>query len=277
MAEVKLPTGETVPAFGVSTWHMGDRASARGQEVAALRHALDLGVGLIDTAEMYGSGGAEEIVGEAVAGRRDQVFIVSKLYPYNASATGAREACERSLDRLKCDQIDLYLLHWRGTIPLAETVDAFEQLNRDGKIRHWGVSNFDADDMAELLELGAGPACAANQVLYHLAERGPEWQLLPYCQERTIPIMAYTPLGGRSVLGNGELARIGEKHAAAPAAVALAWLLRNEGVMVIPKAAQLAHVDKVVESENIALDADDLAVLDAAFPPPRGARPLASA
>jgi diketogulonate reductase-like aldo/keto reductase len=277
MGEVKLPTGEAVPAFGVGTWHMGERAGARGQEVAALRYALDSGVRLIDTAEMYGSGGAEEIVGEAVAGRRDQVFIVSKLYPYNASATGTREACERSLKRLQSDHIDLYLLHWRGTIPLAATVEAFEELVRAGKIRHWGVSNFDTSDMAELLEIGAGPSCGANQVLYHLAQRGPEWRLLPYCQERTIPIMAYTPLGGRSVLESAELARIGQKHDVAPAAIALAWLLRSDGVMVIPKAAQLAHVDEIVKAEKITLDADDLHALDEAFPPPRGAQPLASA
>ncbi len=277
MAEVKLPTGEAMPVLGVGTWRMGELTRMRGQEVAALRYALDLGVGLVDTAEMYGSGVAEEIVGEAVAGRRDQVFIVSKLYPHNASATGTIEACERTLKRLKSDRVDLYLLHWRGTIPLEETVEAFERLKRDGKIRHWGVSNFDVGDIEELVGLGAGPACAANQVLYHLAERGVESQVLPFCRARTIPIMAYTPLGGHAVLGNAEVMRIAEKHGTAPAPIALAWLLRDDSVIVIPKASQLAHVDEIAEAPKIRLDADDLGALDKAFSPPEESKPLSMA
>ena len=266
MAEVKLPTGETVPALGVGTWRMGERARPREQEVAALRYALDFGIRLIDTAEMYGSGGAEEIVGEAIEGRRDDVFVVSKLYPYNATAQGTIEACERSLKRLNSDRIDLYLVHWRGDVPLAETVEAFERLKVEGKIRHWGVSNYDARDMEELLGLEAGEACAANQVLYHLAQRRIEPELLPLCQRRSIPIMAYTPLGDGRVLGKSPVPEIAAKHNTGPAAIALAWLMRNEGVMVIPKASQAAHIEEIAQAPDIQLDQEDLSALEAAFP-----------
>ncbi len=277
MQTVTLPTGEAVPALGAGTWRMGERARTRKQEVAALERALDLGIGLIDTAEMYGSGGAEEIVGQAVAGRRDQVFIVSKVYPHNASRAGTGAACERTLKRLGTDRVDLYLLHWRGRIALEETVEAFERLKGEGKLRHWGVSNFDAGDMAELLALGAGPACAADQVLYHLAERGIEWELLPFCRARGIPVMAYTPLGAGAILGDRTLAAVAQKHATSAAAVALAWLLRGEGVIAIPKAAQLAHVEEIAGTPRLRLDGDDLAALDQAFPPPAGGGPLAIA
>jgi diketogulonate reductase-like aldo/keto reductase len=267
MAEVKLPTGETVPALGVGTWHMGERARPREQEVAALRYALDLGIRVIDTAEMYGSGAAEEIVGEAIEGRRDEVFLVTKLYPHNATTQGTIEACERSLQRLNSEMIDLYLVHWRGDVPLAETVEAFERLKAEGKIRHWGVSNYDARDMEELLGLEAGGACAANQVLYHLAQRGIERELLPLCRERAIPIMAYTPLGDGRVLGESPVPSIAAKHDTGPAAVALAWLMRNQGVMVIPKASQAAHVEEIAQAPEIRLDEEDLSALEAAFPP----------
>ena len=192
---VSLRTGEKVPALGIGTWHMGERKAERAPEVAALKTALDLGLNLIDTAEMYGEGGAEEMVAEAIAGRRDRVYLVSKVYPHNASRTGVIAACERSLARLRTDRIDLYLLHWRGSIPLAETLAGFEQLMRDGKIRYYGVSNFDRADMTEWVALKGGESVAANQVLYNLSRRGPEWDLLPWCRERGIVIMAYTPLG----------------------------------------------------------------------------------
>jgi diketogulonate reductase-like aldo/keto reductase len=266
MSQVKLPSGETVPGLGIGTWHMGERAYPRDQEVAALRYALDLGIRVIDTAEMYGSGAAEEIVGVAIDGRRDDVFVVTKLYPYNASSEGTIEACERSLKRLKTDRIDLYLVHWRGDVPLAETVEAFERLKAEGKIRHWGVSNYDAHDMEELLGLEAGDGCAANQVLYHLAQRAIEPELLPLCQARSIPIMAYTPLGDGQVLKKTPLPQIAAKHNTSPAAIALAWLLGNEGVMVIPKAVQTAHIDEIAQAPDIRLDEGDLSTLEAAFP-----------
>jgi len=268
MREVSLPDGERVPALGLGTWHMGERRGRRGEEADALRRGLDLGLGLIDTAEMYGDGGAEEVVGAALAGRREAVFLVSKVYPHNASAKGAVAACERSLRRLGTDRIDLYLLHWRGGIPLAETVGAFEGLRAAGKIRHWGVSNFDADDMAELAGLEGGGRCAANQVLYHLGSRGIEWDLLPACRERGIPVMAYSPLGQGAILGKPALAKVAARHGVTPAAVALAWVLRGEGVIAIPKAADLGHLEANARAAGLVLDEADLEDLDAAFPPP---------
>jgi len=274
MKHVTLPGGETVPALGLGTWRMGERAADRGQEVRALQKGIDLGMTLIDTAEMYGEGGAEEVVGEAIAGRRDGLFLVSKVYPHNASRRGAVEACARSLKRLAVDSIDLYLLHWRGGIPLAETVEAFEQLKAEGKIRHWGVSNFDSADMAELAALGAGGNCAANQVLYHLGQRGIEWGLLADCQGRGIPIMAYSPLGEARILGSSALAQVAERHGATAATVALAWVLRQDAVIAIPKAAKSGHLAQNAAALELTLDAEDLAVLDAAFPPPSRATPL---
>ena len=226
MKTVTLHSGEVIPAFGQGTWKMGERRDGRAAEVAALRRGLDLGATLIDTAEMYAEGGAEEVVAEAVKGRRDGIFIVSKVYPHNASATGAVDACERSLKRLGTDRIDLYLLHWRGTVPLAETVSAFEKLRAAGKIRQWGVSNFDSADMTELAAVVGGGNCASNQVLYHLGERGIEWRLLGEEQRAGRPLMAYTPIGGKSVLASAAVASIARKHAIGPAAVALAWLLK---------------------------------------------------
>jgi diketogulonate reductase-like aldo/keto reductase len=268
MKHVTLPGGERVPALGLGTWRMGETAAKRGEEVAVLRQGLYLGLTLIDTAEMYGEGGAEEIVAKAVAGRRDKTFIVSKVYPHNASRDGVVAACERSLARLATDMIDLYLLHWRGTVPLAETVEGFERLKRDGKIRHWGVSNFDAADMTELLALEAGGPCAANQVKYHLGQRGIEWDLLPEMQKRGIAVMAYSPLGQGGLLRDATLARVARRHATAPASVALAWVMRQDNLIAIPKTADPAHLTEIVAALDVTLDEEDFAELDAAFPPP---------
>ncbi len=275
MRFVELPNGVPAPALGLGTWRMGERAGQRAQEVRALQHGIDLGLTLIDTAEMYGEGGAEEVVGEAIAGRRDGLFLVSKVYPHNASRKGAVSACERSLKRLGVETIDLYLLHWRGGVPLAETVEAFERLKNDGKIAAWGVSNFDAADMAELWALDSGDACATNQVLYHLGERGIEWDLVPHCRERRLPIMAYSPLGQGDVLVEPAVEDIAQKHGVAPATVALAWVLRQEGMIAIPKAANLDHVKANAAALGLALDPGDLKDLDAAFPAPSGPSPLA--
>ena len=272
----------TLPILGQGTWNMGEDPSARPAEVAALRLGLDLGMTLIDTAEMYGEGGAEEVVGEAIAGRRDDVYLVSKVYPHNASRAGVRAACERSLRRLGTDCLDLYLLHWRGSVPLAETLEAFERLSDDGKIRAWGVSNFDVDDMVEAAALPAGSGIAANQVLYNLARRGIEWDLLPWCRERGIPVMAYSPLEStpveqRPLLARPQLAEVARRHGVTPAQVALAWLLRQDGVVTIPKAVQPAHLRANRAALDLApqLTPDDLALLDAGFPPPARRRPLA--
>jgi len=267
---VTLPGGERVPALGQGTWHMGETRRIMEQEAAAVRLGIELGMTLIDTAEMYGNGGAEEMVARAAEGLRDDLFIVSKVYPHNASRTGVIAACERSLARLRTDRIDLYLLHWRGSIPLAETLAGFEQLMRDGKIRHYGVSNFDRADMTEWVALKGGESVAANQVLYNLSRRGPEWDLLPWCRERGIAIMAYTPLGQGSLLHNRTLADIARRSDATPAQVALAWLLRQEGTIVIPKAAHLDHVRDNCGALNVLLTEEDLAALDRAFPPPKG-------
>jgi diketogulonate reductase-like aldo/keto reductase len=267
---VTLPGGERVPALGQGTWHMGETRRIMEEEAAAVRLGIELGMTLIDTAEMYGNGGAEEMVARAAEGLRDDLFIVSKVYPHNASRAGVIAACERSLARLRTDRIDLYLLHWRGSIPLAETLAGFEQLMRDGKIRHYGVSNFDRADMAEWVALKGGESVAANQVLYNLSRRGPEWDLLPWCRERGIAIMAYTPLGQGSLLHNRTLADIARRSDATPAQVALAWLLRQEGMIVIPKAAHLEHVRDNRGALNVALTEEDLSALDRAFPPPKG-------
>jgi diketogulonate reductase-like aldo/keto reductase len=275
MRYVMLPAGEKVPAMGQGTWHMGESAEQRKHEVDALRAGLDLGLTLIDTAEMYGEGGAEEVVGEAVKGRRDSVFIVSKVYPQNASRSGAIAACERSLKRLGTDRIDLYLLHWRGSVPLSETVEAFERLRGDGKIRHWGVSNLDASDMEELARVPDGGACAADQVLYHLGERGIEHDLLPACAAAGIAVMAYSPLAQGAILDNAGLAGISRKHGVAPSAVAIAWTMRHPNVISIPKTASLAHLRENAKAADLVLDAEDLAALDGGFPPPRGPKPLA--
>jgi diketogulonate reductase-like aldo/keto reductase len=267
---VTLPGGERVPALGQGTWHMGESRRRIDEEAAAVRLGIELGMTLIDTAEMYGSGGAEEMVSRAAEGLRDGLFIVSKVYPHNASRAGVVAACERSLERLRTDRIDLYLLHWRGSIPLTETLVGFQQLQRDGKIRHYGVSNFDHADMAEWVALKGGETVAADQVLYNLSRRGPEWDLLPWCRERGIPIMAYTPLGQGSLLHDRTLAEIARRRNATPAQIALAWLLRQENIIVIPKAARLEHVRDNRGALDVALTEEDLAALDRAFPPPKG-------
>jgi diketogulonate reductase-like aldo/keto reductase len=276
IGRVTLPGGETVAALGQGTWNMGERRANASDEVAALRLGIDLGMTLIDTAEMYANGGAEEIVAQASAGRRDGLFIVSKVYPHNASRTGVPAACERSLKRLKTDRIDLYLLHWRGSHPLAETVSAFEALRRAGKIRYWGVSNLDADDMEELAGVPDGGACAANQVLYHPNSRGIEFDLMPWCRRRGIPIMAYSPLGHSParLLRSPALSAVARRHNVTPAQVALAWGMRDGGVISIPKAASADHVRENAGAASVGLTAEDLAEIDAAHPPPKGKRPL---
>ncbi|UMZ14868.1 aldo/keto reductase [Pseudomonas sp. MPFS] len=263
----KLPLADRqVPVIGQGTWRMGEDRGRRQQEIAALRMGIDLGMTLIDTAEMYGEGGAEEVVGQAISGRRDEVFLVSKAYPHNASAKGLTLACERSLKRLGCEVIDLYLLHWRGQHPLAETVEAFERLRQDGKIRRWGVSNFDVMDLDEL----GTPACASNQVLYNLESRGIEFDLLPICQQLRMPIMAYCPIGqGGALLAEPALQQVAQRHGVTTAQVALAWLLRQEGVLVIPKAVHPEHVRLNAQACELQLQAEDLQTLDLAFPAPR--------
>jgi len=273
MPMISLPGGETVAALGQGTWHMGDSAGKRAQEIAALRAGLDLGMSLIDTAEMYAGGVAEEIVGEAFAGRRDEIFIVSKVLPENATRRGTIAACERSLKRLKTDRIDLYLLHWRGGPPLTDTLAAFAALIEDGKIRHWGVSNFDTDDLEELWELD-GDGCATNQVLYNLSRRSIEYDLVPACRKRRIPIMAYSPIEQGRLLRHAALKEIASRHNATPAQIALAWLLRQDGTIVIPKSADIARVRENRDATRVQLGDSDLAALDRAFPPPKAPRPL---
>ncbi|MEN5090752.1 aldo/keto reductase [Pseudomonas protegens] len=255
-----------VPVIGQGTWRMGEDRRQRDQEIAALRTGIDLGMSLIDTAEMYGEGGAEEVVGQAIAGRRDQVFLVSKVYPHNASRKGLPLACERSLQRLGTEVIDLYLLHWRGQYPLAETIEAFERLREAGKIRRWGVSNFDVADLEEL----DSPVCATNQVLYNLESRGIEFDLLPACQQRRMPLMAYCPIGqGGALLAEPVLQQIARNHGVTSAQVALAWLLRQDQVLVIPKAVRPAHLRLNAQAGELQLEPQDLQALDQVFTPPR--------
>ena len=274
MRYLALPDGEKVPVLGLGTWMMGDRSS-RGKDVEdALRLGLDLGMTLIDTAEMYADGGAEELVCRAITGRRDDVFLVSKVVPSNASRPGVKAACERSLKRLGTDRLDLYLLHWRGGLPLAETVQGFEELRGAGKIRRWGVSNFDSADMAELRALPHGRNCAANQVIYNLGRRGIEFDLLPELRKAKVPVMAYSPLEQGRLLGHRVLAELAKKRGVTPAQVALAWVLQQEGVMAIPKAANPIHVRENRAALALNLSPAELADLDKAFPPPRRKEPL---
>lgn len=274
MRFVKLAAAEKVPALGMGTWTMGERRAARNAELASLRRGIELGMGLIDTAEMYGEGAAETLVGEAIAGHREQVFLVSKVYPHNATRRGTIDACERSLARLATDRIDLYLLHWRGSVPFAETIEAFERLQRDGKIRYWGVSNLDPADMAELCSTPGGQRVAANQVLYNLTRRGIEWDLLPWCGARWIPVMAYSPVEQAGLLADRRLLDLARKIGKPPAQIALAWVLSRDNVIAIPKAAQRAHVEENFGALECTLETGTLAELDAIFPPPRRARPL---
>lgn len=274
LRKLSLPNGDAVPVLGQGTWKMGESRSRRKDEVAALMHGIDLGMTLIDTAEMYAEGGAEEIVAEAIKGRRPKVFIVSKVYPHNAGRSGVVAACERSLKRLRTDRLDLYLLHWRGGIALSETVAGFEDLLKAGKIRSFGVSNFDTADMRELHRLPGGKACATNQVLYNLKHRGIEFDLLPWSEKENLPIMAYSPLEIGPIAKSAALRRVAERHAASPAQIALAWVLRRPNVLTIPKASRLEHVDENRAAADIPLSAEDLADLDSAAPPPRQGGPL---
>lgn len=274
MPSVALPSGETVPALGQGTWNMGESKAKLRDEVAALQLGIELGMTLIDTAEMYADGMAEQVVGAAINGRRDDVFLVSKVLPQNASRAGTIAACERSLKRLRTDRIDLYLLHWRGGVPLHDTITAFNDLRRAGKIRFWGVSNFDTSDMDELERLSNATAVATNQVLYNLSRRGIEHDLVPWCRRHNLPIMAYSPIEQGRLLKNATLKAVAARHNATAAQAALAWLLRQSGIIAIPKASRPEHVRENHAALEIRLTRQDLAELDAAFPPPSGPQPL---
>jgi len=274
MKTVALPSGERVPALGQGTWNMGDRPAVRAEELAALRMGLDNGLTLIDTAEMYGDGRSETLVAEAIAGRRNEVFLVSKVLPGNASRSGAIAACERSLARLATDRIDLYLLHWRGNVPLAETLEALARLRADGKIRHYGVSNLDLGDMQEMLPLKGGAEVATNQLLYNLTRRGIEWDLLPWLRAKRIPVMAYSPLEQGRLARHKGLASFAKKHGMTASQAALGWLLAQQDVIVIPKCGNAARMKENLGVVEGALGAAQLAELDAIFPPPAGAQSL---
>ena len=268
-----LPSGEQVPALGQGTWYFGEDRHQRHDEVTALQLGLDLGMTLLDTAEMYANGGAERVVAAAIRGRRDSVFLVSKVLPQHADTRGTIAACEASLRRLETDRIDLYLLHWRQSTPLAQTLRAFEQLMQQGKILHWGVSNFDVDDMDDCVAERGGQAVATNQVLYNLTRRGIEWDLLPWCRGRGMPAMAYTPIEQGRLLGHPTLRAVAERHSATPAQIALAWVLRA-GVIAIPRTRTLQHVRENRACVGIELTDQDLMQLDRAFPPPTAKRSL---
>jgi diketogulonate reductase-like aldo/keto reductase len=273
---VAFPDGYTVPALGIGTYRMGESSRSREREVAALQLAIDSGVRVIDTAEMYGDGGAEKVVSAALqGGRRDKVFVVTKVLPSHADLRGVVAACERSLARLSIERIDLYLLHWRGVTPLAETVEAFERLLQQGRIARWGVSNFDLDDMRELYELADGSHCAADQVYYSASRRGVEFDLLPLLHSRRVPLMAYCPFDEGRLLSDRTLAAIGRKHGVGSAQVALAWLLTKPGVIAIPKAATAEHVRENLGARNLQLDAEDLEQIDRHWPPPARRQRLA--
>jgi diketogulonate reductase-like aldo/keto reductase len=274
MRTVALPGGERVPGFGMGTWQMGDDPANRVEEIATLKLGLELGARLIDTAEMYGEGAAEELVGEALAGRRDEAYLVSKVYPHHASRKGTLAACEQSLRRLKTDRLDLYLLHWRGQVPLSETVEGFEALRRSGKIRHWGVSNLDLADMEELFSIKGGHALQTNQLLYNLTRRGIEWELLPWLRKHRIPVMAYSPIEQARLAKNAKLAQFAKRYGMTAVQAALAWLLAKDDVMVIPKTSRRVRLKENIAALDIALSSEQLAELDRSFPPPDGARPL---
>lgn len=276
---VAFSGSRSVPAIGQGTWYMGEKASLRKTEVDALRAGIDLGLTLIDTAEMYAEGGAEEVVGEAIKGQRDKVFLVSKVYPWNAGGQKGQAACEASLRRLGTDRIDLYLLHWRGNFALDETIDLMNKLQQQGKIGRWGVSNLDVDDMQALWREEGGSACATTQVLYHLASRGIEYDLLPWCQQHDVPVMAYCPLAQAGRLRTGlmnhpDVNEIARNHNATAAQILLAWVIRHQGVMAIPKAASIEHVKANAGALDITLTGEELRLLDNAFPVPAVKTPL---
>jgi diketogulonate reductase-like aldo/keto reductase len=274
MRTTNLPSGEAVPVLGQGTWGFGENPHKRQDEIDALRFGIDVGMKLIDTAEMYGDGASEELVGKAVSGRRSKVFLVSKVMPQNATRRGTVAACEASLRRLETDHLDMYLLHWRGQVPLAETLEAFEELVSNGKIRYWGVSNFDINDMVELVGLKGGPRVQTDQVLYNLLRRGIEYDLMPWCERHNIPIMAYSPLEQSRLLDDPVLKKIAVGYSATPAQIGLAWVLRKDRVIAIPKASTPGHVKQNFVALDIALSPSDLAELDRAFPPPTERHPL---
>lgn len=269
-----LPSGEAIAVLGQGTWKMGEDSRRRASEVDALKLGIDLGITLIDTAEMYASGGAEEVVAEAIAGRRAEVFVVSKVLPSNASRAGVQRACENSLKRLRTDRIDLYLLHWPGSVPLAETVEAFEALKKAGKIRHWGVSNFDTEEMEDLVSVANGGNVQTNQVLYNLVRRGLEFDLAPWSRQRGIPLMAYSPVEQGALARNSRLEAVAARHDATAAQIALAWVMHQEGVIAIPKASSQEHVRQNFAALDIKLTPQDIADLDRGFPPPTRKRGL---
>jgi diketogulonate reductase-like aldo/keto reductase len=281
MRHLQLPDSTPFPVLGLGTWRMGEDSAKRSAEIAGVRSAIELGYRLIDTAEMYGEGGAETVIGHALADafranavKREEMCVVSKVYPHNASRRGTAAACERSLKRLGLDQLDLYLLHWRGSHPLAETVEAMESLAHAGKIRHWGVSNFDVGDLQELEALQAS-RCATNQVYYSLGQRGPEFGLLPWQRERAMPLMAYSPIDQGALAGDDTLAAIGQTRGLTAAQVALAWVVSRPGVVAIPKASSVRHLQDNLAAEGVSLSAQELQQIDARFAPPRRRTPLA--
>jgi diketogulonate reductase-like aldo/keto reductase len=274
MREIRLPSGEAVPVLGIGTWGMGEHPGNAARETAAIQTALDLGMFVVDTAEMYGHGAAEELVGRSLATRRNEAFLVTKVLPHHATLRGTVAACEGSLRRLGTDSIDLYLLHWRGVVPLAETLEAFDSLQRAGKIRHWGVSNLDVADLEDLMRLPGGQKVATDQVVYNLTRRGIEFDLLPRCIGRGIPVMAYSPLEQGRILDDPVLARIATEHGASPAQIALAWVLRQPLVLAIPKASSPHHVRECHHALDVRLTPRDLADLDRAHPPPTHKRVL---
>ncbi|MEK6439178.1 aldo/keto reductase [Pseudonocardia sp. T1-2H] len=271
---VALPSGERIAALGQGTWYLGENPTTRAAEIAALRTGLDLGLTVVDTAEMYGQGASEILVGEALAGRRDEVFLVDKVLPNHATAAGTIRACRQSLARLGTDRIDLYLLHWRSTVPLAETLAGFTELIDAGAIRYWGVSNFDFDDMTELVNVPGGTTVSTDQILYNLTRRGPEYDLIPWLRRNRLPVMAYSPVEQGRLLHEPILAAIARRHDATPAQIALAWVLRNDGVTTIPRSGNPEHVRENAAALDIRLTAEDLAALDGVFPPPRRPMPL---
>lgn len=272
---VTLPAGERVSAYGQGTWRMGEDAARRGEEIATLQLGLDLGANLIDTAEMYGEGSAEEMIGEAIAGRRDETFLVSKVYPHHATRRGTIAACKRSLKRLRTDRLDLYLLHWRGAVPLAETIDAFVALQETGLIRFYGVSNLDLADMQELAGVEGGKNIATNQVLYNLAQRGIEGELLPWLRARRIPLIAYSPIEEGRLANDAKLVTFAQRHGMTAGQAAIAWLLANDDIIVIPKTSRRERLKENIAARQIQLTAGQLAELDELFPPPAGSTPLA--
>jgi diketogulonate reductase-like aldo/keto reductase len=274
IATVSLPDGEHIPKLGQGTWEMGEQPARRAAEIAAIRAGVELGMTLVDTAEMYGDGATESLLGEALGGLRERVFLVSKVYPHNASRRGVQTACEKSLKRLKTDHLDLYLLHWRGSVPLEETVTGFEALRQAGKIRHWGVSNFDTDDMDELMTVPGGDACATNQILYNVARRGPEYDLLSWLAAHDMPAMAYSPVDHARLPKRSALDDIADARGVSVFQVALAWVLQQPGVFAIPKAGSVEHVRDNQRALELRLDAGERAAIDAYFKPPRSKRPL---